>query len=143
MVALLQSMGGDALMTRLVADPAIRLLLMSYDLISVDRRLMAEEALDTVRGHLHAHGLDVELIDVLGGVVYVQFHGVETSGVPEALARQDVERALREGLLGFQQLEVITAAHAAGQRVRAARGTGDESPGPDCRRHPLLVRCMG
>lgn len=106
LVALLQSMGGDALMTRLVADPAIRLLLMSYDLIAVDRRLMAEEALDTVRGHLHAHGLDVELIDVLGGVVYVQFHGVETSGVPEALARQDVERALREGLLGFQQLEV-------------------------------------
>lgn len=106
LVSTLQSMGGDALMTRLVADPAIRLLLMSYDLIAVDRRLMAEEALDIVRGHLHAHGVDVELIDVLGGVVYVQFHGLDTSGVSEALARRDVERALREGLLGFQQLEV-------------------------------------
>jgi len=106
LVATLQSMGGDALMTRLVADPAIRLLLMSYDLIAVDRRLMAEEALDIVRGHLHAHGVNVELIDVLGGVVSVQFHGLDTAGVSEALARRDVERALREGLIGFQQLEV-------------------------------------
>ena len=74
LVALLQSMGGDALMTRLVAEPAIRLLFMSYDVIAVDRRLMAEEALDDVRGHLHANGVDVELIDVAGGVVYLQFH---------------------------------------------------------------------
>jgi hydrogenase maturation protease len=106
LVSTLQSMGGDALMTRLVADPAIRLLLMSYDLIAVDRRLMAEEALDTVRGHLHAHGVDVELIDVLGGVVYVQFHGLENWEGAEGLVRQDVARALRDGLLGFQQLEI-------------------------------------
>ena len=106
LVGTLESMGGDALMTRLVADPAIRLLLMSYDLIAIDRRLMAEEALDDVRGHLHAHGIDVELIDVLGGVVYVQFHGLDGADVPEHLARQDVERGLREGLRGFQQLEV-------------------------------------
>ncbi len=106
LVGALQSMGGDAFMSRLLADPAIRLLLMSYDLVAVDRRLMAEEALDAVRGHLHSHGVDVELIDVLGGVVYVQFHGIDRSEVPEALARQDVERALRDGLRGFQQLEI-------------------------------------
>lgn len=106
LVALLQSMGGDALMTRLVAEPAIRLLFMSYDVIAVDRRLMAEEALDDVRAHLHARGIDVELVDVAGGVVYVQFHGAGLAGVPEHLLRQDVERALREGLRGFQQLEI-------------------------------------
>lgn len=106
LVGALESMGGDALMTRLVADPAIRLLLMSYDLIAIDRRLMAEEAMDNVRGHLHAHGVDIELIDVLGGVVYVQFHGMEGGGIREELVRQDVERALRDGLRGFQQLEV-------------------------------------
>lgn len=106
LVSALQSMGGDALMTRLVADPAIRMLLMSYDLIAVDRRLMAEEALDAVRGHLHAHGVDLELIDVVGGVVYLQFHGMDRGGVPEHLVRQDVELALREGLRGFQQLEI-------------------------------------
>ena len=106
LVTLLQSMGGDALMTRLVAEPAIRLLFMSYDVIAVDRRLMAEEALDDVRGHLHANGVDVELIDVAGGVVYVQFHGAGRAAAPEHLLRQDVERALREGLRGFQQLEI-------------------------------------
>jgi nitrite reductase/ring-hydroxylating ferredoxin subunit len=106
LVAALQSIGGDALMTRLVADPAIRMLLMSYDLIAVDRRLMADEALDMVRGHLHSHGVDIELLDVLGGVVYVQFHGLEASSVDAAPVRKDVERALREGLVGFQQLEV-------------------------------------
>lgn len=106
LVTLLQSMGGDALMTRLVSDPAVRLLLMSYDLVAVDRRLMAEEALDAVRGHLHAHGIDVELVDVLGGVVSVQLHGAETADVPEHLVRQDLERALGENLRGFQQLEV-------------------------------------
>lgn len=106
LVDLLQSMGGDALMTRLVAEPAIRLLLMSYDVVAVDRRLMAEEALDDVRGHLHGHGIDVELIDVAGGVVYVQFHGTDRAPIPDHLVRQDVERALREGLRGFQQLEI-------------------------------------
>jgi len=106
LVGTLEAMGGDALMTRLVADPAIRLLLMSYDLVAVDRRLMAEEALDAVRGHLHAHGVDVELIDVLGGVVSVQVHGLHDRGVDEGLVRHDIERALREGLRGFQQLEI-------------------------------------
>lgn len=106
LVAALQSMGGESLMARLVADPAIRLLLMSYDLIAVDRRLMAEEALDAVRGHLHAHGVDVELVDVLGGVVYVQFHAHDGVTVDEAAARADVETALRAGLAGFQQLEI-------------------------------------
>ena len=61
----IQSMAGDAFVNRLTGDPAIRLLLMSYDLLAVDRRTLAEEALDAVRGHLHAHGVDVELVEVL------------------------------------------------------------------------------
>lgn len=114
LVGALQSMGGEAMMTRLVGDPAIRMLFMSYDLIAVDRRLMAEEALDSVRGHLHAHGVNIELIDVLGGVVYLQFHGLEgNSAVAEHLVRQDVECALREGLRGFQQLEIGARAPTA------------------------------
>src|SRR5687768_8978950 len=55
LVQALHCMSGDTLINRLIADPAIRMLLMSYDLIAVDRRLQAEEALDTVRGHLHDH----------------------------------------------------------------------------------------
>ena len=72
----IRGMGGDAFVNRLIGDPAIRMLLMSYDLVPVDRRLMAEEALDMVRGHLHSHGVDVEILEVVGGVVYVRIHGL-------------------------------------------------------------------
>ena len=114
MVAI-QSMAGDAFVNRLTADPAIRLLLMSYDLLAVDRRTLAEEALDVVRGHLHAHGVDVELVDVLGGVVSVRLHGVPAGHPAHDGARHDVDEALRAGLLGFQELEVQD-----GESVRAA-----------------------
>jgi nitrite reductase/ring-hydroxylating ferredoxin subunit len=103
----IQSMGGDAFVNRLTSDPAIRLLLMSYDLLTVDRRTLAEEALDTVRGHLHAHGIDVELLDVLGGVVSIRLHGAPTTGSAAFDgARRDIEVALESGLLGFQELEI-------------------------------------
>ncbi len=99
----IRGMAGDAFVNRLAGDPAIRLLLMSYELLAVDRRLAAEEALDAVRGHLHGHGIDVELVDVVGGAVYVRLHGLQDRGAAEA-ARHDVEEALRAGLLGFQEL---------------------------------------
>lgn len=102
----IQSMAGEAFVNRLTGDPAIRLLLMSYDLLAVDRRTLAEEALDAVRGHLHAHGVDVELVEVLGGVVAVRIHGVEAAHAAYAGVVQDVQEALRAGLLGFQELEV-------------------------------------
>ena len=102
----IQSMAGEAFVNRLTGDPAIRLLLMSYDLLAVDRRTLAEEALDAVRGHLHAHGTDVELVEVLGGVVTVRIHGVKPDDDAYDGVVRDVEEALRIGLLGFQELEV-------------------------------------
>ena len=106
MVAI-QSMAGDAFVNRLTADPAIRLLLMSYDLLAVDRRTLAEEALDAVRGHLHSHGVDVELVEVLGGVVSVRLHGAPPPDDPAyAAVLRDLDEALSAGLLGFQELEI-------------------------------------
>ena len=102
----IQSMAGDAFVNRLTGDPAIRLLLMSYDLLAVDRRTLAEEALDAVRGHLHAHGVDVELVEVLGGVVSVRIHGAGADEPAFAGVVRDVEEALRAGLLGFQELDI-------------------------------------
>ncbi len=106
LVGAIQGMAGEAFMNRLTADPAIRLLLMSYDLIAVDRRLHAEEALDSVRGHLHDHGVDVELTEVVGGAVYVKLHGLERSRVAVDAVRRDLEETLRAGLLGFQELVI-------------------------------------
>src|SRR5262245_37140311 len=106
LVDAIRGMAGDAFVNRLAADPAIRLLLMSYELLAVDRRLLAEEALDAVRGHLHDHGIDVELADVVGGAVYVRLHGLPDAGPAHEAARRDVEEALRAGLVGFQELVV-------------------------------------
>ncbi|MDP1862135.1 MAG: Rieske 2Fe-2S domain-containing protein [Gemmatimonadaceae bacterium] len=112
----IQSMAGDAFVNRLTGDPAIRLLLMSYDLLAVDRRTLTEEALDAVRGHLHAHGIDVELEAVLGGVVSVRLHGAPpTSDAAYAGVVGDIEEALRHGLIGFQELEL-----SSGKAARAA-----------------------
>ncbi|MCA1559981.1 MAG: Rieske 2Fe-2S domain-containing protein [Acidobacteria bacterium] len=100
----IRGMAGDAFVNKLVADPAIRMLLMSYDLVAVDRRLQAEEALDTARGHLHAHGIDVEILEVVGGVVYVRLHGLEAERMSEQAVRRDIEEVLKEGFIGFQEL---------------------------------------
>jgi 3-phenylpropionate/trans-cinnamate dioxygenase ferredoxin subunit len=104
LVAAVRTMGGDAFVNRLISDPAIRMLMMSYDLVAVDRRLMAEEVLDSVRGHLHGHGIDVEILDVVGGVVYARIHGVAASGLQEDAVARDLQEALRAGFAGFQEL---------------------------------------
>lgn len=106
LVGAIQAMAGEAFLNRLTADPAIRLLLMSYDLIAVDRRLHAEESLDSARGHLHHHGIDVELTEVVGGAVYVKLHGLERSDIAVEAVRHDLEVALRAGLIGFQELVI-------------------------------------
>ncbi len=104
LVNAIRGMAGDAFVNRLAGDPAIRLLLMSYELLAVDRRLLAEEALDAVRGHLHDHGIDVELAEVVGGAVYVRIHGLKDDGPAVEAVRHDLEEALRAGLVGFQEL---------------------------------------
>lgn len=140
----IHGMAGEAFLNRLAADPAIRLLLMSYDLIAVDRRLQAEEALDTVRGHLHDHGVDVELSEVIGGVVYIRLHGAHAHAGGQRPApgmdatRRDLEAALREGLLGFQELVIGERGRAEAQPVsvpvtmrRPARKPVYMDAGPD------------
>ncbi|HXG54878.1 MAG TPA: Rieske 2Fe-2S domain-containing protein [Vicinamibacterales bacterium] len=104
LIDVVRGMGGDAFINRLIADPAIRMLLMSYDLVPVDRRLMAEEAMDAVRGHLHGHGVDIEILEVVGGVVYVRLHGLAAGAITLEAVVRDVEEALREGFVGFQEL---------------------------------------
>jgi nitrite reductase/ring-hydroxylating ferredoxin subunit len=109
LIEAIRGMAGDAFINRLVSDPAIRLLFMSYDLVTVDRRLMAEEALDAERGPLHDHGVDVEITEVVGGVVYIRLHGLASSGMDEADVLARLEARLREDLAGFQQLVPDTA----------------------------------
>ncbi len=121
LIGAIQSMAGDAFINRLTGDPAIRILLMSYDLLAVDRRTLAEEALDAVRGHLHAHGIDVELVEVLGGVVSVRLHGAPApSDTAYDGVRRDIEHALHAGLLGFQELDIQDGTRSRAKSVAPA-----------------------
>ena len=114
LVHAIDGLTGDTLINRLIADPAIRMLLMSYDLIAVDRRLQAEEALDTVRGHLHEHGVDVEIQDVVGGVVYVRLHMPPNAN--------DATRAEHS----FANADPMTVAPLPFEKIRGAgHGAGD------------------
>ena len=112
MLTAIQGMAGEAFINRLVGDPAIRFLLMSYELLAVDRRIMAEEVLDSVRGPLHQEGVDVEIVEVVGGVVYVRLHGAEHCALPLASLLERLEGALREDFVGFQELVVRDGARA-------------------------------
>lgn len=162
LVDAIRSMAGEAFINRLIADPGIRLLLMSYDLITVSRRVQAEEAVDAVRGHLHARGVDVELIDVVGGVVSVRLHGLGRAPVsPDAVLR-DLKAALHAGLLGFQELVVrdgaapasvanlvqVTGVRRANRPVYRTALPADELPegvmkGMELEGQPILVANVG
>lgn len=98
--------GGETFMDKLTGDPAIRMLFMSYDLLVVDRRINTEEALDTVRGHLHSHGVDIELLEVVGSEVFIKLHGLDETSMPVEAVRRDIETALKEELIGFQILTI-------------------------------------
>jgi len=162
MIDAIRGMAGEAFINKLIADPAIRLLLMSYDLVAVNRQVRAEEALDAARGHLHSHGVDVELLEVVGGVIYVHLHGLEKSGIELEAVRHDLQEALHAGMPGFQELVVGERASAAPQakltqlgevrRVqrpvyRRALAVNEVSPGQmksvEVDGHPLLVANVG
>lgn len=106
LAAEIQAMAGDAFLHRLCQDPHIELLLMSYGLVSVNRSIQADEALDAVRPHLRSHGVDARVLEVVGGVVYVELVRREDADVDERAVRNDLETALREGFLGFQELQI-------------------------------------
>jgi nitrite reductase/ring-hydroxylating ferredoxin subunit len=102
----IQAMAGEAFLSRLCQDPEIELLLMCYGLVAVNRTIQADEALDAVRSHLGAHGVAVEVQEVVGGVVYVRLDYRPSADVDEAAVRNDLETALRARFLGFQELQI-------------------------------------
>ena len=161
LVDAIRGMAGEALINKLIADPAIRLLLMSYDLLAVNRHVQAEEALDAARGHLHAHGVDIELREVVGGVVYARLHGLEKGGIAPEAVRHDLEEALKAGLPGFQELELRDRNEAPEKTIiqlggvrrtqrpvyRRALAAGEVAPGRmkgvEIAGQPLLIANVG
>lgn len=102
--------GDPAVATRLAADDLVASLLLVHGLHphELDRRV--SDALDSVRPYLGSHGGDVDLIEVAGGVVRLQFSGscksCPSSSVTLELA---VEDAVRAAAPEISSIEVVAA----------------------------------
>ena len=95
------------------ADPTLAWLLETYG-IAEDGRAVAERALDTVRPYIVSHGGAVEVLDVTDGVVLVRLAGACSGCAASAITlREGVATALRDGLPGFERLEVAPDEGAA------------------------------
>lgn len=100
------ALGAEGVERLRAADPALAWLLDTYG-VGVDERAAADRALESVRPYIHSHGGEVEVLDVAAGVVHVRLAGACSGCTASAITlREGVEAALREGLPGFERLEV-------------------------------------
>ena len=114
LVDLLVEARGEEVLIELADDPLAAPVLELYDLLPVDERTQVEDALEAVRPYIHSHGGEIEVLDVVDGVVRVRLagscHGCAGSAVT---LQRGVEEALRIGYPGFTRMEVHEPAHPA------------------------------
>ena len=88
------------------ADPVIRTLLLLYDLLPADELTQVETALEAVRPYIHSHGGEVEVLEVMDGVVHLQLSGACQGCAGSAMTlKRGIEAALREGFPGFKGIQ--------------------------------------
>lgn len=107
LVTFLRDHAPPDLVERAAEDPIIRTLLLLYDLVPSDELTQAETALEMIRPYIHSHGGEVEVLDVVDGIVHLRLsgacHGCAGSTVT---LKRGIESALREGFPGFKGIAV-------------------------------------
>lgn len=107
LVSFLQAAGQGDGVERAAEDMAVRTLLLFYDLLPGDPFLQAEKALDTIRPYIQSHGGEVELLDVVDGMVHLRLSGACQGCAGSSITLQrGVEQALNKGLPGFKGMQV-------------------------------------
>lgn len=107
LVRLLRDRGHAGLIDAAAGDPAVRVLLMLYDLLPGDERSQAEAALDAVRPYINSHGGEVEVLEVIDGVVHLRLSGSCVGCAGSAITlKRGIETALREGFPGFKGIRL-------------------------------------
>jgi nitrite reductase/ring-hydroxylating ferredoxin subunit/Fe-S cluster biogenesis protein NfuA len=98
---------GPELLDQVLADPAVHLLLMLYDLLPPGPREQVEMALGAIGPYIASLGGSLEVLDVIDGVVHLHLSG-SGNGFTDARAalQHDIEEALRAGFPGFRSIEV-------------------------------------
>lgn len=98
---------GEAAIALAVEDPVVRMLLTLYDLLPSDARAQVETALSTIRPYIHSHGGEVEVLEVVDGIVHLRLAGSCNGCAGSATTlKRGVEMALREGFPGFAGIVV-------------------------------------
>ena len=98
----------SALLDRLAADELVASLLLVHGLHPHDVRRRVSDALDRVRPYLGSHGGDVDLIDVAGDTVRLQFAGSCKSCPSSAVTLElAVEDAIRAAAPEISSIEVV------------------------------------
>lgn len=107
LIGFLRAYGHADLVERATEDPIIGTLLLLYDLVPADELTQVETALEQVRPYIHSHGGEVEVLDVVNGVVHLRLSGACQGCAGSAMTlKRGVESALREHFAGFRSIEV-------------------------------------
>ncbi len=128
LVAILRAGGHAEVMDKLSEDPIVRQLFLLYDLLPSDDKTRVEEALASFREYAHAHGGDIEVEDVVDGVVTLRVSGacLACSRSTSSLSRA-IEEALRREYPGFRSLRIREVEQTTG-----ASAGGPEAECPPC-----------
>jgi Fe-S cluster biogenesis protein NfuA/nitrite reductase/ring-hydroxylating ferredoxin subunit len=107
LLATLEANDGGALIARAAEDPIVRVLFTLYDLLPSDPHAQVENALSTVRPYIQSHGGEIDVLDVVAGVVHVRLAGsCDGCAGSTTTLKRGVETALREGFPDFAGMVV-------------------------------------
>ena len=121
LIGFLRANGQIDLVERAAEDPIVSTLLLLYDLVPADEWMQVETALELVRPYIHSHGGEVEVLDVVDGVVHLRLSGACQGCAGSAMTLQrSIETALREGFAGFRSIQVHEPGAIATVQQRSA-----------------------
>ncbi len=93
---------------RAAEEPIVRTLFTLYDLAPAAPQSQVETALELVRPYIRSHGGDVEVIDVVDGVVHLRLSGAcQGCAGSEMTLKRGVTAALEQGFPGFAGLRLV------------------------------------
>lgn len=111
LIDLIREWRGEIFLETAAADPLVGPLLAAYGLgegIDLDEaRAAVQAALTDVRPYLHSHGGDMEVTDIIDGVVRLKLHGsCDGCTASDATIADRVEASLRANWADFRRVDI-------------------------------------
>ncbi len=111
LIDLVREWRGEIFLESAAADPLVGPLLAAYGLgegIDIDEaRVAVQAALTEVRPYLHSHGGDMEVVDIVDGVVRLKLHGsCDGCTAADVTIAERVETSLQENWTDFRRVEI-------------------------------------